>query len=67
MSFGSEISGVYRHYNEITDTELVVVRAYHKGPNGDGLQGQWAVYDFNTGEFLDNSPFRHDLIEKWFN
>lgn len=57
---------IYQGYNKITDTELVLTRAYHKGPDGESLQGQWAVYDLNTGEFLDNSPFRNDLIEKWF-
>ncbi|QDP60498.1 MAG: hypothetical protein GOVbin1096_126 [Prokaryotic dsDNA virus sp.] len=57
---------IYRGYNKITETEFVMTRGYHKGPDGDALQGQWCVYDLNTGELLDNSPFRHDLIANWF-
>lgn len=67
MSFvqSIDLQAVYKGFNK--GRELVMTRGYGKNPhNGEALQGQWVVYDFNTGEFIDNSPFRNDLIEKWF-
>lgn len=57
---------IYQGYSKTFCVKVVITRGYHKDHNGDALQGQWCVYDLNTGELLDYSPFRHDLIEKWF-
>lgn len=58
---------VYRGYKlDGKNRDLVISRAYHKLPNGEPAKGMWCVYDEVTGELLDKSPFRNDLIEKWF-
>ena len=47
------------------DRVLYICRGYGKTPNGTPMKGHWGVFDEETGEVLDYSQYRNDMVEKW--
>ncbi|MCY1284748.1 hypothetical protein D9M68_19640 [compost metagenome] len=43
----------------------VIAREFGLAPNGEMFGGQWVVRNVKTGEYLEHSAYRHDMIEKY--
>lgn len=43
----------------------IVTREYGKSPNGNPFNGSWVVRVEGTGEYVEHSRYRHDLLDKY--
>lgn len=47
------------------NSKYVISREFGIAPNGNRFGGMWVVREIKTGEYVEHSAHRHDLIEKY--
>jgi hypothetical protein len=47
------------------NSTYVISREFGISPNGNRFAGAWVVRVLETGEYVEHSAHRHDLIEKY--
>lgn len=57
-------------FSESTETiyrnsKYVIAREFGIAPNGNRFGGMWVVRDIKTGEYVEHSAHRFDMIEKY--
>lgn len=57
--FSESTESIYRN------SRYVVSREFGIAPNGNRFCGMWVVREIETGEYVEHSAHRHDLIEKY--
>jgi hypothetical protein len=57
--FSESTESIYRN------SRYVVSREFGIAPNGNRFNGMWVVRDIKTGEYVEHSAHRHDMLEKY--